>query len=170
VSKAFTKDDDSAAEPVVIPPRAPLPEGVPNYVTARGHKLLRAEHQQLEEERATAEQLQDEAARRRALAALSARLGALDTRLRSAILVDNSAQPRDEVRFGAAVTVRTEVGTVRTYEIVGVDEARGAEGRIAFIAPLARALLGRRPGDTATVKTPRGEEDLEILSITYARP
>ena len=100
------------------------------------------------------------------------RLAALESRLRSAVLVDSAAHPREEVRFGASVTVRSAAGAVRTYEIVGVDEARTGEGRgvhkIAFIAPLARALLGRRAGDVATVKTPRGEDDLEILSIDYS--
>ena len=172
MSKAFTKDDDSAAEPVLIPPRAPLPEGVANYVTPRGLQLLRAEHQELERERTEVEQQTDEAERRRALSAVSARLAALESRLRSAVLVDSAAHPREEVRFGASVTVRSAAGAVRTYEIVGVDEARTGEGRgvhkIAFIAPLARALLGRRAGDVATVKTPRGEDDLEILSIDYS--
>lgn len=183
MSKAFTRDDDGAAEPVLIPPRAPLPEGVPNYVTARGLQLLRAEQHDLERERAEAEQQTDETERRRTLSAMTARLAALDSRLRSAVLVDvadNRGQPRDEVRFGATVTVRSGSGAVRTYEIVGVDEARTGEGRsvhrnvhrnvqkIGFIAPLARALLGRRAGDVATVKTPRGEEDLEILSIEYS--
>lgn len=174
MSKAFTRDDDGAAEPVLIPPRAPLPEGVANYVTARGLQLLRAEHHDLERERAEAEQQTDEAERRRAVSAINARLAALESRLRSAVLVDpaeNRGQPREEVRFGASVTVRSGSGAVRTYEIVGVDEARTSEGRgvhkIGFVAPLARALLGRRAGDVATVKTPRGEEELEILSIDY---
>lgn len=167
MSKAFTRDDDSAVEPVLIPPRAPLPEGVANYVTPRGLQLLRTEQHELERERAEAEQQTDEAERRRALSAVTARLAALDGRLRGAVLVDSATQPREEVRFGASVTVRSAAGAVRTYEIVGVDEARTGEGRIAFIAPIARALLGRRAGDVATVMTPRGEEDLEVLAIDY---
>jgi transcription elongation factor GreB len=177
VSKAFTKDEGAASEPVLVPPRAPLPDGVPNYVTARGLQLLRAELAELDAERARTEteaeteaELDDEA-RRRGLAVLQARRAELDARLRSAVPVDLTTQPRSEVRFGAEVTVRTGADQERTYAIVGVDEARsgGRAGRvcIAFTAPLARALLGRRVHDLCTVRTPRGEEELEILAIEY---
>ena len=91
----------------------------------------------------------------------------LEARVRSAVRVELAAQPRSEVRFGAEVTVRATSGPQRTYAIVGVDEARAGSdrNRIAFTAPLARALLGRRVGDLCTVRTPRGEEELEILAI-----
>ncbi len=60
-------------------------------------------------------------------------------------------------------------GGPRRYQIVGVDEADAASGKIAFVSPLARALLGRSAGDTAHVRTPRGEEELEIVAVEYAR-
>lgn len=174
MSKAFTKDEGAASEPVLVPPRAPLPDGVPNYVTARGLHLLRGELAELDAERARTETepaLGDEESRRRGLAVLQARRTELEARLRSAVLVDVATQPRSEVRFGAEVTVRTGSGQDRTYAIVGVDEARASVGgdrnRVAFTAPLARALLGRRAGDLCTVRTPRGEEELEILAIAY---
>jgi transcription elongation factor GreB len=63
--------------------------------------------------------------------------------------------------------VRTESGDERRYRIVGVDEADVAHGRVAFVAPLARALLGKKVGDGATVRTPGGEEELEVLAIAY---
>ena len=78
-----------------------------------------------------------------------------------------SAQPRDEVRFGAQVTVRNQAGVERAYRLVGVDEADGAHGLVAFVSPLARALLGRRVGELATLRTPRGEEELEVVAISY---
>jgi transcription elongation factor GreB len=51
--------------------------------------------------------------------------------------------------------------------IVGVDEANAAEGRVAFTAPVARAVLGKRVGETATLRTARGEEELEVTAIAY---
>jgi transcription elongation factor GreB len=51
---------------------------------------------------------------------------------------------------------------------VGVDEANGAEGHIAFVSPLARALLGQRVGDVVSVPTKGGTEELEIVAIDYA--
>jgi transcription elongation factor GreB len=76
---------------------------------------------------------------------------------------------RNEVRFGARVKIRGEHGRVREVSIVGVDEADPAAGLVAFVAPLARALLGHRVGDVVTVRAPGGEEGLEILSVDYDR-
>lgn len=167
MSKAFTKDD-AAELPPLVPARAPLPSGVPNYVTPRGLTLLQTELEQLQSERARiASSDVEDSERPRRLASCEARLAALETRLSSAELIRPSAQPRDEVRFGAAVTVRTASGDERRYQLVGVDEADVARGRVAFIAPLSRALIGRRVGDVTTLRTPRGEEELELLRIEY---
>jgi transcription elongation factor GreB len=75
--------------------------------------------------------------------------------------------PVDEVRLGATVVVRDSAGRQSRFQIVGVDEADGKTGRIAFVAPLARALLGRRVGELASVQTPRGEDDLEVVAIIH---
>jgi transcription elongation factor GreB len=167
MSKAFTKDDAPDA-PLVVPPRAPLPDGVPNYVTARGLTRLRAELAELEAERAAiAAHDADETERARRLVRQAARLTELTARIGSAQLVDPRLQPHDEVRFGATVTLRREAEEERRYTIVGVDEAEPAAGRIAFLAPIARAMIGLRVGDTATFRTARGEETLEILAISY---
>jgi transcription elongation factor GreB len=168
VSKAF-KGEDASEAPVVVPPRAPLPEGAVNYVTPSGLAALRVEHERLagERARAEAESPGDDPDRPRTLAALGVRIAALQERLATAHLVEPGGQARDEVRFGATVTVRGETGGERRYRIVGVDEADPAHGRIAFVAPLARALLGKKLGDGAVVRTPRGQEDLEILAIAY---
>jgi transcription elongation factor GreB len=53
------------------------------------------------------------------------------------------------------------------YTIVGVDEADAAQQRIAFVSPLARALLGRTVGDTVRLRAPRGDRELEIVAIAY---
>jgi transcription elongation factor GreB len=165
VSKAFTSEE-TPDEPALVAPRAPLPEGVNNFVTARGLALLRAEQRALVAERARIEQLADDA-RPRALAAWTQRLAELEQRLGSAEVVDAAAQPRDEVRFGAKVVLSGADGRERRYQIVGVDEAEPEQGRIAFVSPLARALLGLRVGDGAIVRTPRAEEELEVIAIDY---
>jgi transcription elongation GreA/GreB family factor len=48
-----------------------------------------------------------------------------------------------------------------------VDEADAANGLIAFTSPLARALLGKQPGDSVRLRAPRGDEELEILAVDY---
>jgi len=166
VSKAFT-DEEAAELPRVVPPRAPLPEGIPNYVTEAGFALLRAEFAGLEAERAAAEREPEAAGRTQGLAALAHRRAELEERIASAEVVPLPPEPRDKVRFGATVTVGG-AGGVRRYRIVGVDEADAALGKIAFVSPLARALLGSAVGDTARLRAPRGEEELEIIAVEYA--
>jgi transcription elongation factor GreB len=161
MSKAFTSEE-TADEPLVVAPRPPLPAGVPNYVTARGLALLRAELEALERERGELLASGDVGAR---LPTLIKRLAELSSRIAGAVEVDGSTHP--EVRFGATVTVRDERGELHRYQIVGVDEASGREGRVAFVSPVARALLGRRVGDTTAFRTPRGEEELEVVEISY---
>lgn len=168
MSKAF-KGEDASEAPLVVPPRAPLPPGVENYVTAGGLGALKAEHERLVVERARAETSDavDDGDRPRTLAVLGERVAALEDRLATARLVEPGSQPHGEVRFGARVTVRAENGEERRYRIVGVDEADVEHGQIAFVAPLARALLGKHAGETAVVRTPRGEEELDVVSVDY---
>jgi transcription elongation factor GreB len=169
VNKAFTKEDETDA-PAMVPARAPLPAGTPNYVTARGLEKLKTELCELDHERARIDEAASDAERARALLHLAARRSALEERLASATLVDAAKQPHDEVRFGARVEVHAPTGAFRAYRIVGIDEADPAAGLIAFVSPLARALLGRGVGETVNVRTPRGEEELEIVRIDYSDP
>lgn len=168
MSKAFTKDDDGAA-PVVVVSRAPLPPDTPNYVTARGLAQLHSELAELERQRkelaAHTEDAED-AERRRTSAISIARAADLSERIATAVVVPAPAA-RDEVRFGATVHTLTADGSARVYRIVGVDEADVARGSIAFAAPLARALLGKRVNDSVIVRTPRGDEELEVTAIEY---
>lgn len=160
MSKAFVRED-AVEEPRIVPARAPLPPGVPNYVTARGLELLQAERARLEQVPA------DTPEREEQLAGIAHRLAELDARIATATVVDTRGQPRDQVRFGAWVTVRTAGGEERRYRIVGVDEADAAQGLVSFLAPIARAVLGRQLDDTVSLETARGAETLEIVDIEY---
>jgi transcription elongation factor GreB len=165
MSKAFTKDEAGDAELLVVP-RAPLPPGVPNYVTPRGLHLLHAELSALERERA-ALLVSDSGDGPARLNALSQRAAELEARIASAQLVDSRSQPQAEVRFGAWIRVRQGSGKEVTYRIVGVDEANAASGLLAFSSPLARALLGKRVGEVAELRTPRASQEFEVLEIGY---
>lgn len=170
MSRAFVKDD-APEDPPLIPPRPPLPPGAANYVTPRGLALLRAEREELEAERARLHTADADDGRKRDLAVAAGRLADLDARIASAKVVDPAGQPQDEVRFGATVTLRTleggRPGEERRLTLVGVDEASAAEGRVAFTAPVARAVLGKRVGETAALRTAHGEEQLEVVAVTY---
>jgi transcription elongation factor GreB len=161
VSKAFTSEE--ATVDVVVPPRPPLPAGVPNYVTPNGLELLRAERRRLEAERAELERGPEEG-RGPALAAWSTRLAELDRRISSAVLVEPDVGEGTVVRFGSRVTVADASGHEKTFQIVGVDEADAAHGKIAFLSPLAQALLGKEVGDTVSVQAPGKRHELEIVA------
>lgn len=166
MSKAFTKDDDDGVV-VIAPRRAPLPDGAPNYVTPRGLTLLQAELEQLARA-APDDPAGSEQERARSRTSYRARVAELESRVKGAVVVRPDEQPREEVRFGARVTVQGERGEERTFQIVGVDEADARQGLVAFVSPLARALLGKRVGDVALVSTPAGEDELEIVGVDYA--
>ena len=153
MSKAFTSEE-TADQPAVVRPRAPLPDGVPNYVTTRGLARLHAELEALRTRTGEAD-------------TLALRRADLEERVATAEVVAPPAERTNVVRFGANVRVEGGSGT-RAYRIVGVDEADAAHGRIAFVSPLARALLGREVGDSVTLRTPGGEQRLEILAVDYA--
>ncbi len=165
MSKAFTSEETGEA-PVIVRARAPLPAGQPNYVTARGLDRLGAELTGLKQQRSDLEAAGDRTDEARVLA-LTARIGELQARIGSAVRVPPPEDPGAEIRFGATVLVRDGAGERRHYQIVGVDEADAREGRIAFVSPLGRALLGRRVGQGTVVQTPKGEEELEVLAVHY---
>jgi transcription elongation factor GreB len=172
MSRAFTKEDDSLEAPI-IPPRPALPPGTPNYVTPQGLEQLRAELATLEAERTQVEaNRENEADRTRQLTVLNARLTALNERISSARVVDPRSQPAEEVRFGAAITLRTrsggKPGFERRFTIVGVDEASVVEGKVAFVAPIAQAVVGARLGQVVMLRLGPKEEEVEVTRISYA--
>lgn len=166
MSKAFTKDDDDGGV-LVVRPRAPLHADTPNYVTARGLDLLRAELEKLQSSVARLGSADSELDKRAERAAVEQRIVALEARLRSAVVVPRPMPAPVEARFGASVRVRSSDGADHEYRIVGVDEADARHGLLAFTSPVARALVGKRAGESISVRTPRGEQEVEILSVSY---
>ena len=73
----------------------------------------------------------------------------------------------DRVFFGATVDVVNHKGEARTVSIVGVDEIDTPRGYISWVSPMARALIKAREGDTVTLHTPAGAEELEIAAVRY---
>ena len=170
MSRAFL-ENESADDPVVIPARAPLPPGSINYVTPRGLDLLRTELASLEAERTQVQTGSDEAERSRQLALINGRIANLNQRIASAKVIDAHDQPHDEVRFGATISLHSRTEKINVADkkltIVGVDEADATHGRIAFTAPVARAMLGKRVGDTVSFPAMQGVNIMEITKISY---
>lgn len=98
------------------------------------------------------------------------RIRYLSQRMDAAVIIDPQSQQKiagDKVLFGCTVSVENAGGEQRQLTIVGVDEIDALRGRISWVSPVGRALLGAHEGDSVTVQTPGGEEELEIISVAY---
>lgn len=166
MSRGFVKEDDQEEAPM-IPPRAALPEEVTNYVTPGGLRELHKEREDLEEEIANLTEL-NELERRRSLALLNGKLNLLLSRINTAHILEPEEQNHEEIRFGALVTytLATSEKPVE-IQIVGVDEADVKKGKIAFIAPIAKALTGKKEGEEAILDLGDETRHLKIKKVSY---
>ena len=185
MSKAFTSEETAADDESDVPEASPLPAGARNYMTPGGFARLRRELDSLvSKERpelvATVAWAAGNGDRsengdyiygKKRLREIDRRIRFLVGRLDNAEVVD-PAMPRDDdaasrVWFGATVTVADRNGAERTVSIVGVDEIDTARGYVSWISPMARALLKAREGDTVSVRTPAGIEELDVVDVRY---
>jgi len=94
----------------------------------------------------------------------------LTKRMDNAVIIDpvsQAAVAKGRVLFGCTVTVENEEGDEKVLSIVGVDEIDSARGRISWVSPMGRALLGSSEGDAVTVKTPAGDKEYEVVEVAY---
>jgi transcription elongation factor GreB len=166
MSRAFVKEQDGNFPDDDI---AELPQtDEPNYVTPAGLAQLRAKHHALAKEHgALAHSAQDDPVQKPALRSLERDLHFVTSRIERAVLVDPAAQPVDEVRFGAEVTVEDEQGKPFHFFIVGQDEADIAQGKVSWASPLARSMMGAKVGDVVDWQRPAGASRLEVTAIRY---
>ena len=157
-----------------------------NYITPEGHAGLEAEFQHLlKVERPEVVRVVAWAAGngdrsengdyiygKKRLRQIDARLRFLMKRMDIAVVVDPQTQRGlEKIYFGAWVTLYAlERETEHVYRIVGQDEIEPSKGYISWISPLAKAMLGKQPGDVVKVQTPRGEEAYEIIGVSYVPP
>lgn len=166
MSRGFVKEDDQEEVPLV-PQRAFLPQSVTNFVTKTGLELLLTEKQNLISEKDNLD-IHNENERRITLNYINAKLQLLNDRISGARVVDPNEQPYTEIRFGAKVKLSNVVtGEIQTFQIVGVDEADIAKGKISFISPMAKALINRKTGDKVALKQNQENIVFEIMSIFY---
>ena len=182
MSKAFVKEsehEESAEERAEE--RAPaLPAGLKNYISLTGFARLKAELKQLVEvERPEVVKTVAWAASngdrsengdyiygKKRLREIDRRVRFLIKRLENAEVVNSAGRDSDQVFFGATVKVRMK-GRIEEVTIVGADEVDPSRGLVSWISPIARALIKAREGDTVTLRSPAGEEKLEIMEVRY---
>lgn len=181
MNKAFVKEQDHTDDDE-LPESLALPVGTKNYLTPGGYASLREELAHLmNEERPAMVQIVSWAASngdrsengdylygKKRLREIDRRMRFLTKRLELAEIVDPAQQThRDQVFFGATVLYANQHGQEQRVTIVGVDEAEPLQGRISWISPVARALTKAKVGDTVTLRTPGGLDELDILEISY---
>jgi transcription elongation factor GreA len=97
---------------------------------------------------------------------VNARLGQLKKRMGELAMVNLVNIPHDKVGFGATVTVfDSSKNEEITYKLVTSEESDVSQGLISTTSPIGRCLLGKKVGDVATVVTPNGNRELEILKL-----
>ncbi len=83
-------------------------------------------------------------------------------------MIDVSKLSGNTVMFGATVTlVDEDTEEEKTYQIVGESEADVRSGRVSITSPTARALIGKKVGDTVEVNTPGGGKSYELLKVAF---
>lgn len=191
MSKAFVKEDsgdndldqdlDQDFEGDEADEGTPAIRGSKNYITAKGldrmkaelHELLAVERPKVVETVAWAASNGDRSENadyqygKRRLREIDRRVRYLQKRIDIAEVVDPVQQKGKKVLFGATVTVMDENEAEKIYRIVGVDETDAKTGKVSWISPIGQALLQANEGDTVTLKTPRGDEDLEVVAVRY---
>ena len=184
VNKAFVKErdgDDEDDEELV--PTLRLPAGSKNYMTRRGYdalrveldQLVRIERPQMVETVAWAAGNGDRSENgdyiygKKRLREIDRRIRFLIKRVESAEVVDPERQQGlEQVFFGATVSFcDLDTEEEQTWQIVGVDEADAAHGRISWISPLARAVLKAKVGDVVRFQSPAGMREIEVVDVRY---
>ncbi len=160
MSVAFVREESAAtASEVQLPPRPISPH--PNLVTPAGLAALETALAQARAAYEAAQRVEDANERRRAGALALRDVAYLSARLSTAQVVPPPTAS-GVVAFGSRVAFQRNDGRRQAFKIVGEDEANPREASIAYVAPIARALLGKAVGDFVVV----GDDEIEVLEIT----
>ena len=107
-------------------------------------------------------------AQREAQGLLQAKINLIKSKLAKAQIIDPTKLPRDQICFGATVTVKdVDLGDEEEYTLVGAGEENYEQGRILVTSPLGQGLLGKKIGQVAEIPAPKGSYELEIVGIRF---
>jgi transcription elongation factor GreA len=102
---------------------------------------------------------------------IEGRIAELEEIISAAEVIDPAALSGDQIKFGAHVwLLDEETEKESAYQIVGVHEADIKQGRLSISSPLAKALIGKKTGDTVSVPAPGGDRSYEILGVRFGEP
>ena len=98
---------------------------------------------------------------------VNARLGQLKKRMGELAMMNMTNIPKDKVAFGSTVTVFDNTKNEELeYKLVTSEETDVTKGLLSTTSPIGRSLMGKKVGDTATVVTPNGNRELEVLKLS----
>src|SRR6266436_2994072 len=95
---------------------------------------------------------------------IEGRLAEIEDKIVRAEIIDVSKLSGSVIKFGARVTLADEE---KTIQIVGEDEADSSRGRLSVTSPLARALIGKRTGESVEGATPRGAKSYAVVTVAF---
>jgi len=98
---------------------------------------------------------------------IESRIQDIDGKISRSEVIDPKELFGDVALFSATVSLADEDDTIVKYQIVGVDEVDVSAGKISYISPIGRAIIGRKIGDEIEVKTPKGETYYEITKVEF---
>lgn len=99
---------------------------------------------------------------------IEGRIGEIQAKIAMAEVIDIKSIKSDKIVFGATVSiVDVDTNEESTYQIVGLDEADVKLGKISIMSPLARALIGKKQGDSVIVQSPKGDKEYEVQSFKF---
>ncbi|TDK68581.1 transcription elongation factor GreB [Sapientia aquatica] len=181
MSENINLDDDDEQTSALLK----IPPGAKNYITMPGYVAMKDELLQLiDVERPEVVKIVHWAASngdrsengdyiygKRRLREIDRRIRFLTKRLDLAEVVDPTIHHgSDQIFFGATVKYETQNGTEHEITIVGVDEFDPLRGKISWVSPVARALNKAHEGDSISLQTPAGIEEIVILEVSYPAP
>ena len=99
---------------------------------------------------------------------IEGRIQRLNHILANSEVIEVSQVKAKDVRFGATVKYENiESGEEAIWTIVGEEETDIEARKISIKSPIARSLLGKEEGDEVVIKAPKGDIEIEIISIEY---
>ena len=164
MSRAFVKEPDGDQAETDLPVRPQSKH--PNYITMKGLEKQKEHLHKLILE-CSALKTSNTLADKNKIKLLNADITYLKQRVESAIPINDEEQGREDIRFGATITLVDENNKQYKFTIVGQDEVDTENGLISWVSPLASALIGKQVGDTIIWARSVGDLELEIIGFDY---
>jgi len=164
MSRAFVKEPEGdQTEDILEKPQSEHP----NYITLPGLEHMKQELHKLLQQKNELKEQEDNLNIKNQLRTIETESRYLEKRIQCAIPVDITSQSSEAIRFGATVKLIDGENNQYSFTIVGEDEADVDSGKISWVSPLARELIGKKTDDIVNWQRPAGDLEVEILNFYF---